>query len=92
MHGSITVSIPAAMESDIRAGAMKMIVFEELVYQEALRRKMTIAPARLQRAEADFGSSLPARGISGIAEEGIQRLEESCCESKIERSLLIERC
>ena len=34
--------VPKAMEADIRAGAMKMIVFEELVYQEALRRKLVV--------------------------------------------------
>ena len=36
---------PKAMEADIRAGALKMIVFEELVYQEALRRKLSVLPA-----------------------------------------------
>ena len=33
---------PKAQEADIRQGALEMIIFEELVYQEALRRKMTI--------------------------------------------------
>ena len=47
-------NIPPEMEPQIRAGALKMIVFEELVYQDALRRKMTISPERLNRAEADF--------------------------------------
>ena len=35
--------IPKEMEPQIRDGAMKMIIFEELVYQEALRRKMTVS-------------------------------------------------
>ena len=47
-------AIPKGMEADIRAGAMKMIVFEELVYQEAMRRKMTVPPAQMEQAEADF--------------------------------------
>src|SRR5579863_8548336 len=38
--------IPKDLEPQIRDGAMKMMVFEELVYQEALRRRMTISPAR----------------------------------------------
>jgi peptidyl-prolyl cis-trans isomerase SurA len=47
-------TFPKAMESEIRNGAMKMIVFEELVYQEALRRRMTIPATRLDKAERDF--------------------------------------
>ena len=46
--------IPKEFEKQIRDGALKMIIFEELVYQEALRRKMTVPPAKMQRAEADF--------------------------------------
>ena len=47
-------AIPKAMESDIRSGAMKMMVFEELCYQEAVRRKMTVPPQKLHKAETDF--------------------------------------
>ena len=46
--------IPKELGPQIREGALKMIIFEELVYQEALRRKMTVSPRRLQHAEADF--------------------------------------
>jgi hypothetical protein len=45
---------PKSMEPDIRAGALKMIEFEELVYQEALRRKCTVALAKLDGAVRDF--------------------------------------
>ena len=45
---------PTAMEADIRDGAIKMIIFEELVYQEAKRRNMTVPPAELVRAKAQF--------------------------------------
>jgi len=45
---------PKEMEASIRDGALKMIEFEELLYQEAEQRKMTIPPARINRAEADF--------------------------------------
>src|SRR3974377_74986 len=34
---------PKSQEAQIRKGALDMIVFEELVYQEALRRKMPIS-------------------------------------------------
>jgi peptidyl-prolyl cis-trans isomerase SurA len=45
---------PKAQEAAIRQGALEMIIFEELVYQEAVRRKLTISPEKLNRAEADF--------------------------------------
>jgi parvulin-like peptidyl-prolyl isomerase len=47
---------PKAEEPEIRRGALQMIEYEELVYQEAERRKMTIPAARLKKAEADFRS------------------------------------
>lgn len=45
---------PKEMEPSIRAGALRMIEFEELVYQEAERRQMTVPPARLNKAMAAF--------------------------------------
>ena len=45
---------PKAQEAAIRQGALEMIIFEELVYQEAVRRKLTISADDLNRAEADF--------------------------------------
>jgi parvulin-like peptidyl-prolyl isomerase len=45
---------PKAQEASIREGALEMIIFEELVYQEAGRRKLTISPQRLDQAEAEF--------------------------------------
>src|SRR5450432_4023710 len=38
---------PKAQEAAIRQGALEMIIFEELVYQDAVRRKLTIAPEKL---------------------------------------------
>ena len=45
---------PKEMENDIRQGALDQIIFEELVYQEAQRRKMQVSPAKLNTAMADF--------------------------------------
>jgi peptidyl-prolyl cis-trans isomerase SurA len=53
---------PKAMEQDIRHGAMKMIVFEELCYQEAVRRQMTVAPARIDKAVASIRADLKKPG------------------------------
>ncbi len=84
-------NIPAEMEPDIRRGALKMIIFEELVYQEAQRRKMTVSPERLSRAEADF------RKQFATPEEYHQFLKaefqgsEQQLREKIKRSLLIDQ-
>ncbi len=83
--------VPAAMRSDIRNGAMRMMIFEELVYQEAVRRNMTVAPARLRRAEADFRQqfSNPAefQDLLNTEFKGSQTL----LLAKIKRSLLIDQ-
>jgi peptidyl-prolyl cis-trans isomerase SurA len=45
---------PKGQEAAIRQGALEMIIFEELVYQEAQRRKLTIPAATLNQAEGEF--------------------------------------
>jgi hypothetical protein len=82
--------VPSGMETEIRAGALKMIVFEELVYQEALRRKMPVSPARLSKAQADFRRQF---GSQQQYEEVLQtefQGSTSALRAKIRRSLLIE--
>jgi peptidyl-prolyl cis-trans isomerase SurA len=86
-HGG---GIPKEFEKEIRDGALKMILFEELVYQEALHRNTTITPARMQKAEADFRKQFatPEEFSKFLQSEfggSRQRLDE-----KIRRSLLIE--
>ena len=49
-HGGI----PIGVEPNVRRGAMQMIIFEELVYQEAKRRNFTIPPARVDKAMVEF--------------------------------------
>jgi len=83
-------TFPKEMEPEIRKGALQMIVFEELVYQEALRRKMTIAPAKLQDAETDFRKQFATPEIyqeylKSEFNGSVQALRE-----KIRRSLLID--
>jgi len=81
---------PKAMEPDIRRGAMKMIEFEELVYQEALRRQMTIAPERLAKAEKQFREQFETeqqyREFLQVEDQGSRQV----LRRKIKRSLLIE--
>ena len=82
---------PKAMEADIRAGALKMIEFEELVYQEAARRGMTVPPAKLAQAVSDFQKqfSSPDAYQEYLAAEmngSTDRLRAS-----VRRSILIEQ-
>lgn len=83
-------SIPKAMESDIRNGALKMIIFEELVYQEAVRRKMTVPLARLQHAEADFRKQFASREEFENLLNTEFKGSPALLRAKIERSLLID--
>jgi len=83
-------SIPKAMEADIRQGALKMIEFEELVYQEAKRRQMSVAPVRLAAAEKQLHQRFET-------EQQYQRYfqaeaggSEQVLRAKIRRSLLID--
>jgi parvulin-like peptidyl-prolyl isomerase len=84
-------NIPAEMEPDIRRGALKMIIFEELVYQEAQRRKMTVSPERLSRAEADFRKQFATpEEYQQFLKAEFQGSEQQLRE-KIKRSLLIDQ-
>jgi peptidyl-prolyl cis-trans isomerase C len=82
--------VPKELESEVRSGAMKMIVFEELVYQEALRRKIVIPAARIQKSEMDFRKtfSTPEEFTAFMQSEfhGSREL----LDAKIRRSLLID--
>ena len=82
---------PKAMEADIRDGAMKMIIFEELVYQQAKRQNMTVPPAQLARATAEFRQQFASveqyQKFLGEESHGSQR----SLQAKVERSLLIDK-
>lgn len=83
--------IPKAMEKDIRAGALKMIEFEELVYQEAQRRKIAVPGSKVNRALVDFRAQYPSdqdfqdflkREMNGSMEQ---------LRAQVERSLVIDQ-
>lgn len=82
---------PKEQETSIRQGALQMIIFEELVYQEAMRRKWTVGAQELGHEEAEFQKQFHSR------EEYQQYLKtemhgsEQLVRQKISRSLLIER-
>ena len=86
-HGG---KVPKSMEADIRRGALQMIEFEELVYQEAQRRSMHISRARLDSAITD----LRAQFDSDAAFQQFVKAEchgsNATLRRKVERSLLID--
>lgn len=82
--------VPAGMEADIRAGALKMIEFEELVYQEAVRRGMTVSPERLQKAQAEFRKQFAGPQQYNEVLQSEFKGSPAALRSKIRRSLLIE--
>ncbi|MBZ5573039.1 MAG: peptidylprolyl isomerase [Acidobacteriia bacterium] len=81
---------PKGMEAGIRQGALQMIIFEELVYQEAVRRRMEIPAERISRDMAAYRKQFAS------PDEYRQYLRQECKGSaqvlrqKIRRSLLIE--
>jgi parvulin-like peptidyl-prolyl isomerase len=86
-HGG---GVPKAMEADIRRGALKMIEFEELVYQEARRRGMTVAPERLTKAEAAFRKQFESEQQYKEFVQVEGNGSAQAIRTKIKRSLLIE--
>jgi peptidyl-prolyl cis-trans isomerase C len=82
--------IPRSMEPEMRKGALDMIVFEELVYQEAERRKMTIPAERLKRAETEFRKQFATQQEFDQVLQAECNGSRQCMREKIQRSLLIE--
>jgi parvulin-like peptidyl-prolyl isomerase len=81
---------PKKQEPEIRRGALQMIIFEELAYQEALRRKMTVAPALLQRDEKKFKSQFGGQEEFKAYLNAEMDGSEAKLRAQIKRSLLIE--
>jgi hypothetical protein len=82
---------PKAMEADIRKGALKMLEFEELVYQEALRRGLTVPPVKMERALADFRKQFKNPDEYREFMKTECRNSEKVLRAKVQRSLLIDQ-
>jgi parvulin-like peptidyl-prolyl isomerase len=82
--------IPKDMEPEMRKGAMDMIIFEELVYQEALRRKMIVPAERMKRAETEFRKQFASeQEFNQVLQVEVQG-SRPLMREKIRRSLLID--
>jgi parvulin-like peptidyl-prolyl isomerase len=82
---------PKAQEAAIRQGALEMIIFEELVYQEAQKRKLTVPAATLNRAEADFRKQFHSPDEYQAYLNAEMKGSEQQVTQMIRRSLLIEQ-
>jgi parvulin-like peptidyl-prolyl isomerase len=81
---------PKAMEADIRKGAIEMLVFEELLYQEAKRINIPIDSKQLSRADAAFRKQIGSSAYEQLLRTECQGSKQVLRE-KIRRSLLIEK-
>jgi len=86
-HGG---NVPKELEPGIRKGALEMIIFEELVYQEALRRKMTVPAAKMQTAETDFRKQFATPDEFNAFLQSEFHASQQLLRDKIRRSLLID--
>ncbi len=89
-YAKIHNGLPKDMEPEMRKGAMEMIIFEELLYQEALREKRTVAPVRLQRAEVEFRKQFVSEQEFNQVLQNEVHGSKQLMREKIRRSLLIE--
>jgi parvulin-like peptidyl-prolyl isomerase len=82
---------PKGQEAAIRQGALEMIIFEELVYQEAERRKLTVPPTKLNSAEADFRKQFNSPDQYQQYLQTEMHGSEQQLRKQMRRSLLIEQ-
>ena len=82
---------PKAQEAAIRQGALEMIIFEELVYQEAERRKLSVSAEKLNQAQADFRKQFSSPDQYQQYLQSEMHGSEQRVRQQIRRSLLIEQ-
>lgn len=82
---------PKAQEATIRQGALEMIIFEELVYQEAERRKLAIPAEKLNRAESEFRKQFNSPDQYQQYLQTEMHGSEKQLRQQMRRSLLIEQ-
>src|ERR1051326_64086 len=82
---------PKSQEAAIRQGALEMIIFEELVYQDASRRKLTIAPTRVNQAEQAFKGQFSTPDEYQAYMQSEMHGSRQALRKQIERSILIDQ-
>lgn len=84
-------TFPKDLEPDIRKGALDMIIFEELLYQEAKRQNVSIPAAKLANAEKAFREQFPDKAMYDQFLQTECKSSPDVLKEKIRRSLLIEK-
>jgi peptidyl-prolyl cis-trans isomerase SurA len=84
-------SVPKSMEPEIRKGALEMLIFEELLYQEALREKRTVSSERMQKAEIEFRKQFATEQEYNAVIQADVHGSKQLLREKIRRSLLIDQ-
>src|SRR4051812_18443250 len=83
-------TFPKDLEPEIRRGALEMIIFEELLYQEGKRLDVAIAPEKLASAEKAFRRQFDRATYNQFLRAECNGSQQVLRE-KIRRSLLIEK-
>ncbi len=81
---------PKAQEAEIRQGALEMIIFEELVYQEAVRRKLAVPAEKLNQGQAEFRKQFDSPDQYQQYLQSEMHGSEQKLRQQMRRSLLIE--
>jgi peptidyl-prolyl cis-trans isomerase SurA len=84
-------TFPKELEPEIRKGALDMIIFEELLYQEAKRINVVIAPEKLMSAERAFRRQFADKAMYDHFLQTECNGSPAVLKEKIRRSLLIDR-
>jgi len=82
---------PKDMEPGIRDGALKMIIFEELAYQDAQRRNMQVPAVKLARAKMQFHKQFSTNTEYQQFLKSAFGGSEKALDARIRRSLLIDQ-
>lgn len=81
---------PKELEPEIRRGALQMIIFDELVYQEAVRRKLGVSQTQLNSAESELRRQFADKAGYDQFLKAEFKGSRQYLREKIKRSLLIE--
>jgi parvulin-like peptidyl-prolyl isomerase len=80
---------PKSMEAEIRKGALQMVVFEELVYQQAQRQKTTVPDEQVNRGLYEFKKQFQSRSEYQSYLKAEASGSERVVNERIRRSLVI---
>ena len=82
--------VPKSMEPEMVKGALDMNIFDERVDQEAVRRKMPVAPERMKAAETHFREQFASEQELNQVLQAEVHGSRALMREKIRRSLLIQ--